>query len=90
MAMLSPTVSAHDETIIPQVNQPQAQHTRVAADHNYSVINDLKQALSDFEEKIIRERLNHFSGDRAKAAQSLGIPKRTLAYKCQKLEIKAL
>ncbi|ELL4669734.1 sigma-54 interaction domain-containing protein [Vibrio fluvialis] len=90
MAMLSPTVSTHDETIIPQVNQPQAQHTRVAADHNYSVINDLKQALSDFEEKIIRERLNHFSGDRAKAAQSLGIPKRTLAYKCQKLEIKAL
>ena len=54
------------------------------------MINDLKQALNDFEEKIIRERLSHFSGDRAKAAESLGIPKRTLAYKCQKLEIKAL
>ncbi|SHG08669.1 sigma-54-dependent Fis family transcriptional regulator [Vibrio gazogenes] len=54
-----------------------------------TVIKDLKQAIQDFESKIIRERLRLFSGDRAKAAESLGIPKRTLAYKCQKLEIKA-
>lgn len=55
---------------------------------NFAVIDDLKQAISEFESRIIRERLQHFSGDRAKAAESLGIPKRTLAYKCQKLEIK--
>jgi sigma-54-specific transcriptional regulator len=53
----------------------------------FDVINDLKQAIHDFEAKIISQRLKTFSGDRAKAAESLGIPKRTLAYKCQKLEI---
>lgn len=53
----------------------------------FSVIHDLKQALSDFESRIIKERLMMFSGDRGKAAESLGIPKRTFAYKCQKLEI---
>ena len=56
---------------------------------NFAVIDDLKQAINDFEATIITERLTRFSGDRAKAAKSLGIPKRTLAYKCQKLEIKA-
>ena len=56
---------------------------------DFSAITDLKQAVNEYEENIIRERLTHFSGDRGKAAESLGIPKRTLAYKCQKLEIKA-
>jgi sigma-54 dependent transcriptional regulator len=58
-------------------------------DGQYEVISDLKQAMNEFESKIISQRLKIFSGDRAKAAESLGIPKRTLAYKCQKLEIKA-
>lgn len=62
----------------------------VAQTGDTSAVNDLKKAISDFEESIIRERLIHFSGDRGKAAKSLGIPKRTLAYKCQKLEIKAV
>jgi len=53
----------------------------------FSVVHDLKQAMNEFESRIIRERLTLFSGDRGKAAKSLGIPKRTLAYKCQKLEI---
>ncbi|ANU39454.1 sigma-54 interaction domain-containing protein [Vibrio scophthalmi] len=56
---------------------------------SFVVIHDLKQALNEYEAIIITERLTHFAGDRAKAAESLGIPKRTLAYKCQKLEIKA-
>jgi sigma-54-specific transcriptional regulator len=56
-------------------------------DIKFDVIDDLKQAINDFEAKIISQRLKTFSGDRAKAAESLGIPKRTLAYKCQKLEI---
>lgn len=55
---------------------------------NHVAIGDLKQAVNEFESRIIRERLQYFSGDRAKVAESLGIPKRTLAYKCQKLEIK--
>lgn len=57
---------------------------------DFAGITDLKQAVSDYEEQIIRDRLNFFAGNRGKAAKSLGIPKRTLAYKCQKLEIKAL
>ncbi|NIY93392.1 sigma-54 interaction domain-containing protein [Vibrio diazotrophicus] len=57
---------------------------------NLSTINDLKQAVNEYEEQIIRERLELFSGDRSKAAVSLGIPKRTFAYKCRKLEIKLL
>lgn len=55
----------------------------------FDVIDDLKQAISQFEARIISHRLKVYHGDRAKAAESLGIPKRTLAYKCQKLEIKA-
>ncbi|MGD8117631.1 sigma-54 interaction domain-containing protein [Vibrio sp. TRT 29B02] len=61
----------------------------LAAQSDLSTIKDLKQAVNEFEEFIIRERLILFSGDRGKTAESLGIPKRTLAYKCQKLEIKA-
>ncbi|SIO32267.1 sigma-54-dependent Fis family transcriptional regulator [Salinivibrio sp. ES.052] len=52
-------------------------------------IADLKQALLDFEQRIIVDRLSQFDGDKSKAAESLGIPKRTLTYKCRKLEIKA-
>ncbi|MCW8333864.1 sigma-54 interaction domain-containing protein [Vibrio paucivorans] len=56
---------------------------------DFSEINDLKQAVKDYEYQIIHARLSHYSGDRAKAAKSLGMPKRTLAYKCLKLEIEA-
>ncbi|NUY55894.1 AAA family ATPase [Salinivibrio sp. MA351] len=52
-------------------------------------IADLKQALHDFEQRIITDRLSQFDGDKSKAADSLGIPRRTLTYKCRKLEIKA-
>lgn len=55
---------------------------------NLSSIDDLRCALNQFEEQIIRQRLEHYGGDREKAAKSLRVPKRTLAYKCQKLEIK--
>ncbi|WGW01857.1 sigma-54 dependent transcriptional regulator [Vibrio sp. YMD68] len=55
---------------------------------NISTINNLKQAMNEYEKQLICKRLETFSGDRTKAAKSLGIPKRTLAYKCQKLEIK--
>lgn len=50
-------------------------------------VTDLKEAVLHFESRIIRSRLAHFDGDRAKTAQSLGLPKRTLAHKCLKLEI---
>ncbi|BBI64270.1 hypothetical protein HSBAA_55760 [Vreelandella sulfidaeris] len=50
-------------------------------------IDDLRQALRDVETAIIRQRLRHFGGNRAQAAASLGLPKRTLAHKCQLLEL---
>jgi sigma-54 dependent transcriptional regulator len=50
-------------------------------------IDDLRQALRDVETAIIRQRLMHFGGNRAQAAASLGLPKRTLAHKCQLLEL---
>lgn len=50
-------------------------------------IDDLRQALRDIETTIIRQRLQRFGGNRAQAAESLGLPKRTLAHKCQLLEL---
>ncbi|MBF9003336.1 AAA domain-containing protein [Vibrio sp. CAIM 722] len=78
VAVTSAAFAAAPTTSTPDIN-----------DVNCEVISDLKAALNDFEAKIITERLKRYSGDRAKAALSLGIPKRTLAYKCQKLEIKS-
>jgi sigma-54-specific transcriptional regulator len=50
-------------------------------------ITDLNQAMVAFERSIICSRLDVFNGRRSDAAESLGIPKRTLAHKCQKMEI---
>ncbi|AZQ10871.1 Nitrogen assimilation regulatory protein [Shewanella khirikhana] len=57
------------------------------AQHEFDRIFDLKAAVSQFERAVIRSRLKAFNGDRNKAAMSLGLPKRTLSHKCQKLEI---
>lgn len=50
-------------------------------------INNLKAAVQHFESSVIRYRLSSYGGDRSKAAESLGLPKRTLAHKCLKMEI---
>nr|WP_232312687.1 helix-turn-helix domain-containing protein [Enterovibrio coralii] len=52
-----------------------------------SNIDNLKAAVQSFEINVIRSRLTSFGGDRSKAAESLGLPKRTLAHKCLKMEI---
>ncbi|WP_420995085.1 sigma 54-interacting transcriptional regulator [Cupriavidus sp. 30B13] len=44
---------------------------------------DLPSAVADFERLLVSERLRQADGSRRRAAQSLGIPKRTLARKCQ-------
>jgi sigma-54-specific transcriptional regulator len=54
---------------------------------NVRTINDLKQAVQSFEYEVISSRLEKFGGNRSMAAKSLGIPKRTLAHKCLKMEI---
>lgn len=50
-------------------------------------ISDLRSAVKSYESKIIALRLRQYKGDRSRAAESLGIPKRTLVDKCSKLEI---
>ena len=50
-------------------------------------IRDLKAAAQAFEAAIIRERLRRYGGNRAQAAESLGLPKRTLAHKCLKYQV---
>jgi len=47
-------------------------------------IRDLRAATRAFEAAIIGDRLRRFNGSRSLAAESLGVPKRTLAHKCLK------
>ncbi|MFY0989252.1 sigma-54 interaction domain-containing protein [Halomonas sp. C05BenzN] len=54
-----------------------------------SKVHDLRRALRDYEAELIRQRLLLFGGNRALAAESLGLPKRTLAHKCRQLELDA-
>ncbi|MDN7875163.1 sigma-54 interaction domain-containing protein [Burkholderia aenigmatica] len=55
--------------------------------HDLWETNDLPGALAAFECHLISERLRQANGSRALAAQSLGIPKRTLARRCQRWNI---
>lgn len=71
------------DTVSPQPSATSTPHGLPLADD----IDDLRQALRDVESAIIRQRLCRFGGNRAQAAQSLGLPKRTLAHKCQLLEL---
>ncbi|WP_237022354.1 sigma-54 interaction domain-containing protein [Halomonas sp. HG01] len=48
---------------------------------------DLRRALRDYEATLIRQRLARFDGNRTLAAESLGLPKRTLAHKCRQLQL---
>jgi len=48
---------------------------------------NLRAALEQFERELIARRLFQYQGNRGLVASSLGLPKRTLAYKCQKLQI---
>ncbi len=59
----------------------------VQEEQSLSLISDLRSAVKDYELKIIASRLKQFKGNRSLAAESLGIPKRTLADKCIKMEI---
>ncbi|MDO6527514.1 sigma 54-interacting transcriptional regulator [Motilimonas sp. 1_MG-2023] len=65
------------------VNTP----TSEQAPCTFEGVNDLKAAIQEYERQLIKRRLNQYHGDRGKAALSLGLPKRTLAHKCQRLEI---
>ncbi len=51
-------------------------------------ITDLRAARQQFEKQLIEQRLHRYHGNRARAAASLGLPKRTLAHKCQQYAIR--
>ncbi|SDM16823.1 sigma-54 specific transcriptional regulator [Modicisalibacter muralis] len=70
-------------------NQAASAPARMDTAESATSISDLRQALRDYEAWLIRERLSRFDGNRSLAAQSLGLPKRTLAHKCQQLELDA-
>lgn len=50
-------------------------------------IDNLREAAQAFEAAVIADRLRAFGGNRALTADSLGLPKRTLAHKCQKYNV---
>lgn len=50
---------------------------------------DLAQALETFERLMIDARLQQLGGSRRRAAESLGMPKRTLARRCQKWSLES-
>ena len=50
-------------------------------------IDNLREAAQAFEAAVIADRLRQFGGNRALTAESLGLPKRTLAHKCQKYRV---
>lgn len=50
---------------------------------------DLPQAVDTFERLMIDARLQQLGGSRRRAAESLGMPKRTLARKCQKWSLES-
>ncbi|MDT8893311.1 sigma 54-interacting transcriptional regulator [Halomonas sp. I1] len=67
------------------VDQLESQAVRAADDEDD--IADLRQALRDYEASLIQQRLALFDGNRTLAAESLGLPKRTLAHKCRQLQL---
>ncbi len=55
--------------------------------HKPGEISNLKAAVEQFEEQIIKQRLLLCGGNKSKAAQTLGVPRRTFTYICQRLEL---
>lgn len=67
---------------VPSVTGGEALQSLLATD-------DLPQALEAFERLMIDARLQQLGGSRRRAAESLGVPKRTLARKCQKWSLES-
>ncbi len=67
-------------------SQPQQQGNASILPPGDDII-DLRQALRDMESTIILQRLHKYDGNCAQAAESLGLPRRTMAHKCQQLKL---
>jgi two-component system response regulator AtoC len=80
-----------DGTTIDVEHLPEALHTRTAdppptSDANVR-IPDVRSSVKDFERERILAALRETGGNRTKAAELLGLPRRTLVYKLSKLNL---
>lgn len=67
----------------PDLDAPPLADAGSAMLHGLLHTDNLPQALDTFQSLVIKTRLRQVNGSRSRAAQSLGIPKRTLARRCQ-------
>nr|WP_083700625.1 sigma 54-interacting transcriptional regulator [Halomonas sp. 1513] len=88
-AMSPPGADLEASALPGEASEPVAEAHAAAPPAASARVDDLRQALRDFEAELIRQRLRYFDGNRALAAESLGVPKRTLAHKCRLLEVDA-
>ena len=88
MAVLSRNDSL-DEQDVPDfhVGQEAVNLASIALDHVDRV--DMESVVRDVESRLIRWALDRASGNLARAAELLGVPRSTLQYKVGKLEIAA-
>ncbi|MEX2476141.1 sigma 54-interacting transcriptional regulator [Marinobacter sp.] len=84
------TLRLDDPFAEPAQGLPAAGSSAIASVPAAATIHDLKAAAQAFEAAVIRERLKQYDGNRAQAAESLGLPKRTLAHKCLKYQVAEL
>ena len=86
---IQPEVLRLDQLLPPQesyFSEPQSFNSLPGLPPANEVL-DLRAAAQAYEAAIIRERLRQYGGNRAQAAESLGLPKRTLAHKCLKYQV---
>ena len=62
-------------------------NTDVPSSMNFARIDNLKAAIEQFEVNVITERLELCQGNKTRAAQTLGMPRRTFTHICQRLEL---
>lgn len=77
--------------LMPQALPPEVHQRLLGAsmlmDDDYHHIDDLRRATQEYEAAVIASRLRYYHGNRIEVAASLNLARRTLDYKCQKLEV---
>lgn len=86
---MTPAGSDIEALLLPRDIESSDDLAAIEASSMMNKTNDLRKAVRDFEAGLISQRLHYYGGNRALAAESLGIPKRTLSHKCQLLEVDA-
>ncbi|MDI1431800.1 helix-turn-helix domain-containing protein [Polyangium sorediatum] len=87
--MLSRALAFADHGVIEVEHLPQAVHasSRPAAAGPPVALADVRASVRDFERDRIVEALAQAGGNRTRAAEILGLPRRTLLYKLSKMRL---